>query len=73
MPAVRRLVWGKTMNAGQTCIAPDYVLCTKDVQKELLENISLVLKEFYADNIQQTEDYGRIVNENHFKYAIIFP
>lgn len=62
-------MWAKTLNAGQTCIAPDYVLCTKQVQKVLLEKIPAVLKEFYADNTHQSEDFGRIVNENHFKYV----
>jgi len=63
----RRLIWGKWTNCGQTCIAPDYVMCTKDVEAKLLERMKVTLKEFYGDNIQASPDMGRIINGRHFQ------
>jgi acyl-CoA reductase-like NAD-dependent aldehyde dehydrogenase len=64
--AARRLCWAKfTINAGQTCVAPDYILVTKDMEKPLLEKMAATLKEFYGDNPKDTQDYSRIINERH--------
>jgi aldehyde dehydrogenase (NAD+) len=64
--AARRLCWAKfTINAGQTCVAPDYILVTKDMEKPLLEKMAATLKEFYGDNPKDTRDYSRIINERH--------
>lgn len=62
----RRVAWGRFINCGQTCIAPDYVLCidSNDVPK-LVSEIRAALKEFYTDNPKTCPDYGRIVNANH--------
>jgi len=66
--AARRLCWAKfTVNAGQTCVAPDYVLVTKDTKDAFLAKMAAVLKEFYADNVKESKDYSRIINENHTK------
>lgn len=46
--AVKRILWGKTMNSGQTCIAPDYVICTKEVQEEFIKHVNKVLEEFFG-------------------------
>ena len=68
--AARRITWGKYFNAGQTCIAPDYLLVHKLVHKaiksELLERIKITIKEFYGDNPLESPDYGRIINKQHF-------
>jgi len=64
--AARRLCWAKfTVNAGQTCVAPDYILVTKDMEKPLLEKMAATLKEFYGNNPKATADYSRIINERH--------
>ncbi len=62
----RRIVWGKFMNVGQTCIAPDYLLVKKDIKDALLEKIQEKITQFYTDNPQESEDYGRIINERNF-------
>lgn len=64
--AARRIAWGKFMNAGQTCVAPDYVLVDHRVAAAFLATLKQVLREFYGDNPQQNPDYGRIINRRHF-------
>jgi aldehyde dehydrogenase (NAD+) len=63
--AARRIAWGKFLNAGQTCIAPDYILVHREREQELLERLKQTLVEWYGERPQQTEDFGRIVNERH--------
>ena len=65
--SVRRILFGKNSNAGQTCIAPDYILCTKEVEKKFVEEFKAVIKEWYGDDVQQSVDYSRIVSEANFK------
>ncbi|MGB3207468.1 MAG: aldehyde dehydrogenase [Crinalium sp.] len=62
----RRIVWGKFLNAGQTCIAPDYLLVDEKVKEDLLANIKTCIKDFYGNNPVESPDYGRIINEKHF-------
>lgn len=62
-----RILWGKTCNAGQTCIAPDYVMCTKEVQEELIQNFKTSLGNFYPDDPSRSDSYGRLVNGRHFQ------
>ncbi|CAN5657807.1 aldehyde dehydrogenase [soil metagenome] len=64
--AARRIAWGKFINAGQTCIAPDYVLVERPVHDELVAAIGTHITEFYGDDPQASSDYARIVNEPHF-------
>ena len=64
--AAKRLLFGKLLNAGQTCIAPDYVLVNENVKEELVEEFKKVLKEFLGENVIENEDYPKIVNERHF-------
>ncbi|RDY27290.1 aldehyde dehydrogenase [Romboutsia weinsteinii] len=64
--AASRIMWGKTMNAGQTCIAPDYVLVDKNIKDKLIIEMKNSLKEFYGVNIQESNDFGRIINDRHF-------
>lgn len=61
----QRLVWGKWLNNGQTCIAPDYVLVQASQKAALLDAIQAKILEFYGSNIQQSPDYGRIVSRLH--------
>ncbi|XP_068208133.1 aldehyde dehydrogenase, dimeric NADP-preferring-like [Palaemon carinicauda] len=63
--AVRRILWGKMFNLGQTCIAPDFVLCNKEVQDTFVQKAKEVLKEWYGDNPAQSPDLCRIVAERH--------
>ncbi|XP_061505657.1 aldehyde dehydrogenase family 3 member B1 isoform X8 [Anopheles gambiae] len=65
--AARRILWGKFINAGQTCIAPDYILCSKQVQKQFLEEARKVLNEWYGANPKDSPDLCRIINQNHFQ------
>lgn len=64
--AAKRIMWGKTINAGQTCIAPDYILVHEEVKEELINNMKEVLKEFYGDNTEKSADFGRMINLRHF-------
>jgi aldehyde dehydrogenase (NAD+) len=64
--AARRIVWGKFLNAGQTCIAPDYLLAHRSVKKDLLEGIKACIREFYGDDPAKSPDYGRIINARQF-------
>lgn len=62
----RRIVWGKFLNAGQTCIAPDYLLVDKRIKENLLLQIQQCIHEFYGNEPLQSPDYARIINEKHF-------
>ena len=62
----RRIAWGKFSNAGQTCIAPDYILTDADTETKLLPLIDKVTREMFGDDPQTSDSYGRIVNERHF-------
>jgi len=62
-----RLCWGKFVNAGQTCIAPDYVMCSKDIQDDLIDKVKQTIQEFYSENPKESESYGRIVNTRHWQ------
>ena len=68
--AARRIAWGKFMNAGQTCVAPDFVLAERQVIEPLVEALRNVIREFYGENPQASPDYGRIVNRRHFDRLI---
>uniref|UniRef100_A0A8C6SZU2 Aldehyde dehydrogenase n=1 Tax=Neogobius melanostomus TaxID=47308 RepID=A0A8C6SZU2_9GOBI len=59
--------YGPFVNCGQTCISPDYVLCEPSVQSRLLEEVRECIKEFYTENPKGFEDYGRIINQRHFR------
>ncbi|HEE1514185.1 TPA: aldehyde dehydrogenase [Staphylococcus aureus] len=64
--ASERICFGKFTNAGQTCVAPDYILVHESVKDDLITVLSKTLREFYGQNIQQSPDYGRIVNLKHY-------
>lgn len=64
--AARRIVFGKYLNCGQTCVAPDYILCEKSVKSEFTEAVCREIKKQYGEDPLKNKDYGRIVNEKHF-------
>ena len=65
--AARRIVWGKFINAGQTCVAPDYLLVDRRIHEALLAQMQEVIRESYGDDPQQSPDFGRIVSDRHFQ------
>ncbi len=65
--AAARIVWGKFYNAGQTCIAPDYLYVHDDVQSELLENLKKEIIEFYGIDPLKSPDYGKIIGLEEFR------
>ena len=65
--AARRIVFGKYLNCGQTCVAPDYVLCEKSAEKELIAEICRQIKLQFGENPLENPDYGKLVNEKHFE------
>ncbi len=64
--AAKRIVWGKFVNSGQTCIAPDYVLVEEKVKDKFIETLKKTIPQFYGANQQESTDYGRIVSRSHF-------
>lgn len=65
--AARRIVFGKYLNCGQTCVAPDYILCHSSVKEQLVAALCREVRRQYGENPLQNPDYGRIVNEKHFQ------
>jgi aldehyde dehydrogenase (NAD+) len=63
--AARRIAWGRFTNAGQTCIAPDYVLVAAEAENRLLDALRRAVIALYGEDPQGSDDYGRIVNERH--------
>ncbi len=61
----KRLAWGKFYNAGQTCVAPDYVYVHKSVRKKLVDEMIIEIKNQFGPNYQQSSNYGRIVNSKN--------
>ncbi len=65
--AARRIVWGKFYNAGQTCVAPDYVLVHQAVEDPLLSRMKETIHDFFGDDPRLSPDFGRIVNARHHR------
>lgn len=65
--AARRIVWGKTINAGQTCVAPDYLMVHCDVKDELIKKMIYYVEKFYGENQQESECYCRIINDKVYQ------
>ncbi len=63
--AASRIAWGKFINAGQTCVAPDHVLVHREVATKFIETLSAKIREFYGDDPAQSPDYCRIASERH--------
>ena len=65
--AAKRIAWGKFINAGQTCVAPDYLYIHRDVQNEFLSLLEKAIKELYTEDVFESGEFTRIVSERHFK------
>ena len=65
--AAKRIAWGKTLNSGQTCIAPDYILIHKDIQKEFVKAFAEEIKNLHGEDIQADRHYVRMVNDKAFE------
>ena len=63
--SAKRILWGKLTNAGQTCVAPDYILAYEDIYEELIKEFENVIIEFYGQDIINSKDFGRIINDRH--------
>ena len=65
--AAKRVCWGKFLNAGQTCIAPDYLLIHSDIREKFQQKLIETLKDFYGDSSKASSDYARIIHASHFE------
>ncbi len=65
--AAKRIVFGKYLNCGQTCVAPDYILCEKTVKDSFLLEVKKQIAIQYGENPLENEDYGKIINQKHFQ------
>ena len=65
--SAKRIAWGKYLNAGQTCVAPDYIIVHKDVEEKFIECLKKVIIEFYGVSPEHSPDYSRIVSDKHVK------
>jgi aldehyde dehydrogenase (NAD+) len=65
--SARRIAWGKYINAGQTCVAPDYVLVDRRVEGPLMARLRDAVRQFYGADPRTSADFGRIVNDRHFE------
>ena len=68
--AAKRIVWGKFLNAGQTCVAPDYLMVHSSIKDELISKIQEYIIEFYGEDPCSNPDYPKIINEKHFRRLI---
>lgn len=68
--AVKRIVWGKYLNCGQTCIAPDYILIPGNRKKEFIKLFESTVNKFYGNDASESDDYGRIINKMHFERLV---
>ena len=64
--AAKRIVFGKYLNCGQTCVAPDYILCEASVKDEFVSAVISEIKRQYGENALDNKDFGKIINEKHF-------
>ena len=62
----RRLLWAKFINLGQTCIAPDYALCSKEVERELVLRLRSLIGEWYGNDPQKSQNLCRIINQRNW-------
>lgn len=64
--AARRIAWGKWLNAGQTCVAPDYILVKDTVKPMFVDELGKAIRDFYGSDPETSESYGRIISDRHF-------
>ncbi len=65
--AAKRIAWGKYINAGQTCVAPDYVYVHQQVKEPFLQELKKAITELYSEDVHSSDGFTKIVNEKHFK------
>jgi aldehyde dehydrogenase (NAD+) len=65
--AARRIVFGKFLNCGQTCVAPDYIYCDASIKDDLIAQIRKEMKRQFGSEPLKNKDYGKIINEKHFR------
>ena len=65
--AAKRVVFGKYLNCGQTCVAPDYIICHKDIKDEFVKEVKIQIEKQYGKNPLENSDYGKIINQKHFE------
>ncbi|KAA2218412.1 aldehyde dehydrogenase [Maribacter flavus] len=65
--SAKRIVWGKFLNCGQTCIAPDYILVHKKVKKDLVTELGKSISELYGPSVEDSPDLARIAHTSHYK------
>ena len=70
--AARRIVWGKTINAGQTCVAPDYLMVHKSVKKELIARMIECAEYFYGKDMKRSDSFCRIINDKSYKRLVSY-
>ena len=70
--AARRIVWGKLLNSGQTCVAPDYLYVHKDIEKEFIKKLEEEIKNQFGNNPLESEDYSKMVNEREFNRVLSY-
>ena len=66
----QKVAFGKLINAGQTCIAPDYVLITKDLKEDFIKFYIKAVESFYGSNPLESKDYPKIIHNRHYKRLI---
>ena len=64
--SAKRIVFGKFLNCGQTCVAPDYILCQRNVKNRLIQEIIRQIKAQFGENPLKNPNYGKLINEKHF-------
>ncbi len=67
---VKRVLIGKFMNVGQTCVAPDYIIIHESIKNQFIDSVKKYIKVFWGDHIITNPDYGRVVNSRHFNRLI---
>ena len=70
--AARRIVWGKLLNSGQTCVAPDYLYVHKDIEEEFIKKLEEEIKNQFGDNPLESKDYSKMVNEREFNRVLSY-
>ena len=70
--AIKQIAWGKFLNAGQSCIAPDTVYVSRPIYEDFLERMTKQIRNFYGKNPSQSNDFGRIIHEKQFKKVASF-
>ena len=70
--AAKRIVWGKAMNSGQTCVAPDYLYVHKDIEEEFIKKLEEEIKRQFGEEPLKSEDYSKMVNEREFNRVLSY-